>query len=129
MGTVSMKGPLPAPLAETVRKAGLGLIIVSVLPIMIALIVLRQGTSSKEPYIGFVFGAAFAGLGGLVLARKWPALYVAAVLCAAGALGMGTASLREGTPAGLLLAVGLASAAAFMFKVGTDLRKHVAGSR
>ena len=124
---MSTKRELPGPLAEAVRKAGLGLCIVAALPAFIALIVLRQGTTSKEPYLGFVVAAVLAGLGGLVLARKWPALYVAALLCALGSIGMAVGALKEGKPQGLILTVGLGSAAAWLFKVGGDLRKHVAG--
>ena len=121
-----MKEALPGPLHEAVRKAGLGLCIVAALPVFIAVIVLRQGTTSKEPYIGFVVGAVLAGLGGLVLARKWPALYLAALLCALGSIGMAAAAIKEGKLQGLLLTVALGSAAAWLFRVGNDLRKHVA---
>lgn len=121
-----MKGALPGPLAADVRKAGLGLCIVAALPIFIALIVLREGTTSKEPYIGFVASAVLAGLGALILARKWPALYVAGLLCAAGSLGMAVAALKDGKYQGLILTVGLGSAAAWLFRVGSDLRKHLA---
>lgn len=123
-----MKTPLPGPLAEDVRKAGLGLCIVAALPVFIALIVLKQGTTSKEPYVGFVVAAVLAGLGGLVLARKWPALYVAALLCAVGSLGTAVGALKEGKYQALILTVGLGSAATWLFKVGTDLRKHLASS-
>lgn len=115
-----------ASLDEDVRKAGLGLCIVAVLPCVIALIVINQGTASKEPYVGFVAGAVLAGLGGLVLARKWPALYLAALLCAVGSLGLAVAALKEGKLQGLILTVGLGSAAAWLFRVGRELRKHLA---
>jgi hypothetical protein len=124
---VSDKQPaLPSQLDQDVRKAGLGLCIVAALPVFIALIVIRQGTPSKEPYIGFVVGVVLAGLGGLVLARKWPALYFAALLCALGSIGLAVAALKEQKPQGLLLTVGLASAAAYLFKVGNALRAHLA---
>lgn len=121
-----MKSPLPGPLHEAVRKAGYGLVIVSALPVFITLIILRQGTSSKEPYLGLVAGAALAGLGALVLARKWPALYLAGLLCAVGSVGLAIAAFKEQKYAGLILTVGLGSAAAFLFKVGADLRAHLA---
>lgn len=123
---MSTNPALPPQLHDNVRKAGLGLCIVSALPAFIALIVIRQGTPSKEPYIGFVVGAVLAGLGGLVLARKWPALYFAALLCALGALGMAVAALKEQKYQGLLLSIALGSAAAWLFRVGRDLRAHVA---
>lgn len=125
---MSAKPAPPSQLHENVRKAGLGLCIVSALPVFIAVIVLRQGTASKEPYVGFVVGAAFAGLGGLILARKWPALYFAALLCAAGALGMGAAALEEQKYQGLLLSIGLGSAAVWLWKVGGQLRSHLASA-
>ena len=122
---VSLKGPLPGPLEQDVRKAGLGLCIVAMLPCFIALIVIKQGTPSKEPYIGFVVGAALAGLGGLVLARKWPAPYLAALLCGLGGLAFAIGAIKEGKYQGLLLAGGLFSAAAWLFKVGGDRRAHL----
>jgi len=126
--SVPVKEALPGPLHEAVRKAGLGLCIVAALPVFIALIVLKEGTTSKEPYLGFVAGAVLAGLGGLVLARKWPALYIAGLLCALGALGMAVGAIKDGKYQGLILAVALGSAASWLFKVGSDLRKHLASS-
>jgi len=121
-----MKQSLPGPLAENVRKAGLGMCIVAALPAFIAVIVLKQGGTSKEPYLGFVVAAVLAGLGALVLARKWSALYLAGLLCTLGSIGMAAAAVKEAKFQGLLLTVALGSAAVWLFRVGNDLRKHVA---
>lgn len=114
-----------AALDADVRKAGLALLIVAALPAFLAVLAFSlDDTDLLRPMkINGLLGAVvIAGLGGLILARQWYALYLCALVTVLLAGALAYFAISEEKWQGLLVAGGILTALPFFLRVGSQLR-------
>lgn len=114
-----------AALDADVRKAGLALLIVAALPAFLAVLAFSlDDTDLLRPMKvnGLIGAVVIAGLGGLILARQWYALYLCALVTVVLAGAFTYFAISERKWQGLLVAGGILTAVPFFLRVGSQLR-------